>query len=176
VFSTTWRLDVAGDALGLLVVPVQEQPARALRHVAPDEQDPEAHGGREPEAQAPADVGAEQVLVEQDQRRQRAEDRADPVAASDDQVDRAPHARRDELVHGRVDRRVLAADAGSGDEAAGDEPREVHRERGEHAAGEEDRQREHEQPLAADLVSQAAEVEGAETGAEDVRRAGGADL
>jgi hypothetical protein len=87
-------------------------------HVAPHEQDPEAHRRGEAEAQAPADVLAEQRLVEQQERRRRAEDRADPVGA-DDQVHGPAQARGNQLVDGRVDRRVLAADARAGHEAAG---------------------------------------------------------
>jgi hypothetical protein len=115
-------LDVGRHALGLGVVAVQEQPARALRHVAPHEQDGEAHDRGQAEREAPADVLGEDRLVEQQQRGQRAEDRADPVGAADDEVDGAAHSSRDQLVHGRADGRVLTADAGAGDRAAGQEP------------------------------------------------------
>jgi hypothetical protein len=105
-------LDVARDALGLLLVAMQEQPARALRDVATHEQDPEAHRAASPNASRQPMFLANRRVVEQEQRRQRAEDRADPVRAADDQVDRAAHARGDQLVDRRVDRRVLAADPG----------------------------------------------------------------
>jgi hypothetical protein len=71
-------LDVGRDPLRLLV-PVQEQPARALGDVAADQQDPEAHRGGETEAEAPADDA-------------RAGDEP-----ADDQVDGAAHARGDQL-------------------------------------------------------------------------------
>src|SRR4051794_28015440 len=46
------------------------------------------------------------------------EDAADPERAVDRQVDLPAHARGDQLVDRRVDRRVLAADAGAGDRPA----------------------------------------------------------
>ena len=52
------------------------------------------------------------------QARLRAGRRPHPVGAVDHQVDPSPHARRDQLVDRRVDRRVLAADAGAGEEPA----------------------------------------------------------
>ena len=42
---------------------------------------------------------------------ERAERRADPEAAVDDEVGPAAHARRDQFLDGRVDRGVFAADA-----------------------------------------------------------------
>ena len=63
------------ELLGLLVAAVDEQPARALRHVAAHEQDADAEDRAEPEGEAPADVGGEQRLVEQHEREQRARPR-----------------------------------------------------------------------------------------------------
>ncbi len=110
-------LDAVDDPLGLLLAAVDEQPARALGHVPAHEQDADAEDRAEAEGEAPAQVDREDVH-EQHVGAERAERRAEPVGAVDDQVDAAAHARRDQLVDGGVDRGVLAADAGSGEEAA----------------------------------------------------------
>jgi hypothetical protein len=112
-------LDVVDQLLGLLVVSVDEQPAGALGDVAADQQDAEAEDDAEAEGEPPAQVGGEQVLVQQQQRQGGPEHGPEPERAVNDQVDPAEQAGRDELVHGRVDGRVLAADAGPGEEPAG---------------------------------------------------------
>jgi hypothetical protein len=60
--------DAVDQLLGLFVVAVDEQPARALGDVAPDQQDGQAEDGPQAEGQPPAQVGREQVLVQQQQR------------------------------------------------------------------------------------------------------------
>ncbi|HET6551570.1 MAG TPA: hypothetical protein VFG79_24090 [Solirubrobacter sp.] len=57
-------LDLARDPLGLRVVAVQEQPARALRDVTAHQQDAEAHRGGQPEREPPAEVLGEQIFVQ----------------------------------------------------------------------------------------------------------------
>ena len=116
-------LDVRDELVGLVRLAVDEHPARALGHVPAHEQDADAEHRAEAEREAPADVGGEDVLVEQHDRQGRARGRAEPERAIDDQVDGAAHAGRDQLVDGGVDRRVLAADAGAGEEAADREER-----------------------------------------------------
>ena len=59
----------------------------------------------------------------------------------------------------RVDRRVLAADACAGEEAEEEEAPRVPREAGEHRRRQVERERDHEQPLAAPAVGQVAEDE-----------------
>lgn len=106
------RLDAVDDPLRLVVAAVDEQPARALGHVAAHEQDADPEQRPDRERQPPADVAGEEVGVEQEERADGAERRAQPVGAVDDQVHPPAHARGDQLVDGGVDRRVLAADAG----------------------------------------------------------------
>jgi hypothetical protein len=122
-------LYLGDQPLGLLVAPVDEQPARALRDVAPHEQDPETENGAQAEGDAPADVDREQALVQQQDREQRAEGGAEPEGPVDDQVDGPAHARWDQFVDRGVDGRVLPADPGPGEEAADGEPQERVRER-----------------------------------------------
>ena len=66
-------LDFTDDRLGLVLVAVDEQPPRALRHMAADDQDPDPQHGADPEREAPAEVGREQGRVEQRHRKQRAD-------------------------------------------------------------------------------------------------------
>ena len=71
-------LDLADDLLRLLVAPVDEEPARALGHVAADEQDADAEHGADPEGEPPADVRGEERGVEQGDRGNRADRRRRP--------------------------------------------------------------------------------------------------
>jgi hypothetical protein len=125
-------LDLVDQLLGLLVAAVDEQPAGALGDVAPHQQDAQAEDGAKAEGDPPADVGGEQVLVQQHQRQGGPE----------------------HLVDGRVDGRALPADAGPGEEPAGVEPQRVHRERGQHRRHQVQDEGDDEQLLAAEPVSQ----------------------
>src|SRR6185312_11042022 len=69
------------------------------------------------EGDAPARVGREHGGIEEHDGTGCADGRADPEAAVDDEVGPAPHARRDELLDGRVDGRVFAPDPGPGQES-----------------------------------------------------------
>src|SRR5205807_8628943 len=71
-------LDRADDALRLFLLPVDEQPARALGHVAPHEEDGEPEDRAEQERDPPADARREQRLVEQQDRDRRTACGADP--------------------------------------------------------------------------------------------------
>src|SRR5262249_49897840 len=55
-------LDVADDRLRLVLAAVDEEPARALRDVPPDDEDAEPDHGAEQEGEAPADVRREEGL------------------------------------------------------------------------------------------------------------------
>ena len=121
VSSRTSLLDPVDDLLGLLLATVDEQPARALgtlrrtiRIVSPSTT-PSPKASRQPRSAAKIEVSRKSSAS------RRAGRRAQPVGAVDDQVDAAAHPRRDQLVDRRVDRRVLAADAGAGEEAGGEE-------------------------------------------------------
>ena len=110
-------LDVGDDPLGLVLAAVDEQPARALRHVAADQQDPDGQDRAEAEGQPPAPLGVDDGRVQERDGQQRADGRADPERSVDADVDPAAVLRRDQLVDGGVDRGVLTADAEPGDEA-----------------------------------------------------------
>lgn len=85
-------------------------------------------------------------------------------------------AGRDQLIDGGVDRRVLPADAETGEEPAQEEVPGHGGERGGHRGHQVDRQREHEELLAAAAVRQLTEQQGAEAGTGDVECAGRPDV
>src|SRR6185295_19163085 len=62
--ATHILLDPGDDPLGLLLVAVEEQPARALRDVAADDEDAETEDRTRAERQAPADVAREDRRVQ----------------------------------------------------------------------------------------------------------------
>ena len=164
------------ELLGLVLAAVDEQPARALGHVAAHEQDGQAHDRAEPEGQPPAEVDARRGSRRAARRTARAGGGAEPEGAVDREVDPAARARGDQLVDRGVDRRVLAADAQAGEEAedpeGGGAPRERGRDRGDQVDGERD----HEQLLAPEAVGELAEEERPDGGAGDVARAAEGDL
>ena len=59
----------------------------------------------------------EHVRIEQPHRQERAARRADPEAAVDGKIDASAQARRDQFLDRRIDGRIFAADAGTGEEA-----------------------------------------------------------
>jgi hypothetical protein len=172
-------LDLRELPLRLVEAAVGHQPARALRQRAADDDDDDREHGPHQEREAPADIDREGV--EEDERGERAEDRAGPVAAVDPDVDPPSVPGRHHLVDRRVDGRILAADPHPGHEARRveeDEPAGV-------VAGDERRQpgseeiedeRDDQQPLAAELVRQSPEEQRADHLADQVDRRDQPDL
>src|SRR5215204_102048 len=154
-FSTSSSIPATSSSAFSLAV--DELPAGALGHVAADQQDGQAEDGAEPEGRPPAEVGGEPVGVEQEQGKGGPEHGAEPERAVDDQVDPAPQPGRDQLVDGRVDGRVLAADPGPGEEPAHVEVQRLPGERRGHRGQQVQDQGDHEQLLAAEAVGQIAE-------------------
>ncbi|MBB5389990.1 hypothetical protein HDC89_000136 [Herbaspirillum sp. SJZ102] len=110
--------DPCHDAFGLFAPAMHQQPARAFRHMAAHQDDGGGQHRAQQEACAPAIDRPQHARVEDDQRQASAQRRADPEAGVDDEVHASAHARRNQLVNGRIDRRVLAADTQAGGEAA----------------------------------------------------------
>lgn len=123
------------------------------------QQDDQAEDDTEGETEPPAEVLGEDVGVQHHDGQQGATDRAQPVAAVDDEVDPAPVEGRDQLVDRRVDGRVLAADAEAGEEAEEEEeePPGLERKCGHRGRAEVDGQGDHEEPFAAVAVRQPSE-------------------
>ena len=114
---------------GLLGPPVGHQPARRFRDPRAHHEDAEPEHRADEEGRAPANVRRQQRGIEQDDRAAGPERGADPETAIDDEVGMPAIARRHELLDGRGDGRVLAADPGAGQKAEQREAHEIPRER-----------------------------------------------
>ena len=124
----------------------------------------------------PAEIGTGDGGIEQHDRAGRAQRGADPEAAVDDEIGPAAIARRHQLLDGRIDRGVFAADAGAGEETKQRVARDIPRQRGGGGRGEIDRERDEEQFLAADPIGEPAEADRAEHRAGKIERVGKADV
>src|SRR5699024_9015663 len=100
----------------------------------------------------------------------------EPVGAVDNEVDAAAHSGRDEFVDRGVHRRVLSTDAGTGEEADEEEVPGGEGERCGDRGHQIEDQGDDEQLAASEAVGELAEDDRADAGAEDVDRAGGADV
>ena len=141
-----------------------------------DEQDAESDDGAGREREPPAEIALEHGGVEQEQRRETADGGTHPIAPVDRQVHLPPVACWDQLIDGRVDGRVLAADAGAGEEAEQEEHPRLGRERGGHRGQQVEAEREHEQLFAPVAVRELPEEQRAQTGAGDIDRGGRSDV
>src|SRR5207244_3638206 len=104
------------------------EPAWTFGQRAAEPPDGEPDQRTEEEPDPPAEVHRQARRVEEHRLRERADERAEPVRAVDRQIRVPAVAGGDELVDRRVDRGVLAADPGAGEEAEDDERRVVERE------------------------------------------------
>ena len=136
---------------------MQHQPARALRDPLAQHQDRETQHRADPERRAPPPIRRQQSRLQQHDRADRPERRADPEAAVDREVGAAAIARRDQLLDRRVDRRVLAADPGPGQRPEQREAPEIPGERRRRGGDEVHPERHHEQLAAAEAIGQIAE-------------------
>ena len=175
-FRCHFAFDGVEDAASFLFAALRDQPARAFRHVAPYQQYGDGQHCAESEADAPAPHRPEHARVEQYQTEPGTERCTDPETSVDREVDTPPQPRRNEFVDGRVDGRVFAADAQSGDEAAEREEGEVVRERRRQRADRVDHQRDEKQLLAAEPVGQPAKQQGTHDRTGDVDGTRPADL
>src|SRR6185312_161122 len=118
-------LDARNDGVRLCDPAVRNEPSRALRNPPAHEKYHPTQDGADDERRAPADVGREQGRVEQDDRCKGADRGAEPEAAVYDEIGPAADTSRDQFLDRRVDGRVLATYAGSGEEAEHDEAPEI---------------------------------------------------
>src|SRR5579883_2871676 len=134
---------------------MSDKPTRALRNVAPEQQDAEAERTADCETEPPAEIGRHDAGIEKQQRSGRAGRSAEPEAAVNNEINAAAIARRDELVDCEIDRRVFTTDAKAGQRAA---KREAHGAEGqgrEQHADEVDRECDVEDQAEAEAVGQA---------------------
>ena len=151
------RLDVCNHLLGFLRAPMSEQPAWALGDEAPDHDDAEGEDRPDEEAEPPADRLVQ--AVEQRVREEGPGRGADPPAPVDRERDPAPDAGGNQLVECRVDRRVLAPDAGAGEEPEADEAPVVPGQSRGDGEYEIDAERDREQDLPPGTIGEKAEHE-----------------
>jgi hypothetical protein len=97
-------------------------------------------------------------------------------AAVDGQVGAAAVARGNQFLDCGIDRRIFAADAGTGDEAEQREGRQVGRKRAGARAGDVDGERDEEQSLATKEIGKPAEQHGTQHGAGEICAGGKPDL
>ena len=102
-------------AVGFASAAVGQQPTRALGHEAAHTEDDQPEHGADAEGDAPAEIGAEDVGIKHDEGARRTN--AAPIQELPSMTSGlAAHPRGDELLDRRVDRGVLAANAGAGEE------------------------------------------------------------
>ncbi len=145
------------------------------------QQDAEAEHGADPERGAPAHIGGQPAGLQNGDRAAGAERRAEPEAAVDRQIGAAAEPRRDQLLDRRVDRRILAADAGAGQKAEQREAPEIPRAGGGRGRGQIEAQGHKEQFAASEAVGQIAEQQRAgdrtgQIGAADGAHLGGGEM
>ena len=169
-------LDAGDHAFGLGGAAVGHQPARAFRQPQPHEEDHQRKCRADEECKPPAVFRIDHRRIEQHDGAERAQRRADPEAAVDDEIGPAAHAGGYELLDGRVDRGVFAADAGAGEKAKQREAPEIPGQRGGRGGAEIDRKRDEEELLAPEPVGQPAEEQRAEHGAGQIGAGGETDV
>ena len=152
------RLDIFDDRCCLTRRAMREQPAGAFGDPGAHQQNGQRQRRADEEARAPAPVGGQQVRIEQHQRAGRAQRGAHPECAVDAEIGPAAYARRHEFLDRRVDGGVLAANAGTGEEAKQQEARQIPRQRRGRCGGEIERQGDKEQLAPAEPVSKPAEA------------------
>ena len=155
---------------------MDEQPARALRDIAPHQQHENAENGPDSECEPPPDVGREVRRVQQDQRAARAGGRTQPIGSVDHQIDTPAHPRRDQLVDSRIDGGVFTADTRAGEETGQEEIPRGERERGRDGGDQIDCERKDEQVSPAEAVGKVTEEQRPRTRSGDVDRRRHADL
>ena len=153
-----------------------DEPARALGDPGAQEQDDEADAAADEEGDAPAIGRVDPFGAQERDREEGAERGADPERAVDDEVGPAAHPGRDQLLDGRVDRGVLAANAGSREEAEQAEAPDIPRQARGRGGDEVEEQRDEEQLLAPDPVGQPAEADGADDRTDEVGTRRQADI
>src|SRR5262249_36387316 len=136
----------------------------------------EAEHGAGTEGDAPAEIRGQERGVEQQHRPRRADGRAHPEAAVDGEIGAAAQPRWNELLDRRVDRGILAADAGTGEEAEAGETREVPRECGERGGDEIEAEGDVEELLASELIGEMTEIKRPQHGTREIGAAGQAHL
>ena len=151
--------DIGNDRMRAIRLTMDHQPARTFRNPHPHHEHDQAEHGTGEIRKAPAEVAARDRGIEQQDRARCTDCSADPETAVDQEVGPAAVARRHKFLDGRIDRGVLAADAGTGQKPEQRIARDAPRQRGGGGRREIDRKRGEEQFLASEPVGQPAEAQ-----------------
>src|SRR5205807_9961690 len=88
------------NLLSFVRSPVHHQPARTFRNPLSKKHDDQSKDRTDPEDKPPAEPDRKQIGVEKHHGCSRAERRADPVTAVDNEIDATAHSRRNKLIDG----------------------------------------------------------------------------
>ena len=157
-----------GDAFRFFGPPVQQQPTRTFRQISPEEKDAETEYRTQSECQSPADVGRKASGLQQQAGADRAQRGAHPETSIDAEIGATAIACGYQFLDRGIDRRVLAADSGTGQEAKKRECREIFG-KGRSRRGEDiNPERYEEKTLASEPVGEPTEQERAQHGAGEI--------
>src|SRR5260370_49855 len=115
--SPPYRTDVRAHAACGNALAVVHQPGGGSGNQTPHDDTDKAERGAGTIREPPAEIGADQLRIEQHDRDARTDRGADPEAAVDDKISPAAITRRRQFLDRRIDRGVFAADAGTGEES-----------------------------------------------------------
>ena len=168
--------DSFDDVLAFLFPPVDREPARTFGHPHAHEEDGKTEDRAGQERKAPSPLRRDERRIEQHDRDHGAERRADPETAVDREIKLTAVARRDQLLNGRIDGGIFAADAAAGEEAKQEEGEAVPGEPGQRRRDEVDDDGDEEELFASEPIGQPAEKQRADNRAEKVGAAGQSNL
>ena len=166
------RLDLSDNLVGLAPVTVGDQPARALWNPAAQDENNQPNRCADQERQPPAERGVDDVRIKQDGRATRRHGGANPKTSVDQKISPAAKACGNELLDGRVDGGVFAANAGTGEESKKDVAPRVPRQPRGSGGGEIDRKRNREEFFAAQPIREPPEAKCAKNGTAEIKAAG----
>src|SRR5579871_2825067 len=155
---------------------MRHQPARAFGHEGAERDDEKREHAADNESETPAEPRRKQGGIENDDRTDGAERRADPIASVHIEIDAPAIARRHEFLDRGIDRRILAADPCAGQRAEEREGEEIPGEARGDGGDEVDADGDREEPLAAELVREVAEEERTEDRTDEIGAGSKPDL
>ena len=168
--------DSLDDVLTLFLTPMDREPTRTLGHPHAHEKNDEPQDRAGQERKPPSPFCRDERGIEQHDRDHGAERRADPETAVDREIELATIARRDQLLDGRIDGGIFAADAAAGEEAKNEEGEAVPGEPGQRRRDQIDDDGDEEEHFASEPIGQPAEKQRADDRAQKVGAAGQSDL
>src|SRR5262249_55720373 len=118
-------LDPGNDILGCCFMAMGDEPARAFRYPQAHDENDDAEHTADEKAEAPAESDGDPVGIEQEDGAGAAQSGTHPEPAIDDEIGPAAIAGRDQLLDGRVDGGIFAADPRTGQKSEEHEAPEI---------------------------------------------------